>query len=135
MIGKFITEQSMDEPMEMGIKPRPKLHRFVDHDKPIHYLKELGASEEGTVYHVIIEGKEYALKLVSYYNKLTIFFRATTTDSECISFYHGNGSSQRLRSIQVYKFTLLPLLMSVEPLLAYKVLAKTELGLSSVTDG
>lgn len=70
MIGKFITEQSMDEPMEFGMKPMPKLQRFVDHDKPIHYLKELGAGDEGIVYHVIIEGREYALKLVSYYSKL-----------------------------------------------------------------
>lgn len=22
----------MDEPMELGMKPMPKLHRFVDHD-------------------------------------------------------------------------------------------------------
>ena len=76
MVGKFITEQPMDEPMEPGMKPMPKLHRFVDYDKPIHYLEELGTGGEGMVYHVFIEGKEYALKLVSYY-ELSLF-RATT---------------------------------------------------------
>lgn len=66
MIGEFITEQAMDEPMELGMTPMPMLRRFVDYDKPIHYLKELGVGEEGTVYHVIIEGREYAMKLVGY---------------------------------------------------------------------
>ena len=134
MIGKFITEQSMDEPMELGMKPMPKLHRFVDHDKPIHYLKVLGAGDEGIVYHVTIEGREYALKLVSYYSILA-FQEPPLIAYDCDSFYHGNGSSSILSSIQSSKFTHLLLLMNVEPLLAYKVSAKTGLGLSSVTDG
>ena len=104
MIGKFITEQSMDEPMELGMKPMPKLHRFVDHDKPIHYLKVLEAGDEGIVYHVTIEGREYALKLVSYYSILA-FQEPPLIAYDCDSFYHGNGSSSILSSIQSSKFT------------------------------
>lgn len=40
-----------------------------------------------------------------------------------------------MRSIQIYKFSPLLFLMNVELLLAYRVSAKTGLGLSSVTDG
>ena len=76
MMGEFITEEAMDEPMELGMTPMPMLRRFVDYDKPIHFLMELGTGEEGTVYHVIIEGKEYALKLESYYNNLTVPFQS-----------------------------------------------------------
>ena len=135
MIGEFITEQPMDEPMEMGTKPMPMLRRFVDYDKPIRYLKQLGAGAEGTVHRVIIEGREYALKLVSHYNKLTAFSEQPLIAYGCNSFYHGNGRRSALRSIQIYKFLLLFFLMNVEPLLAYKVSAKTGLGLSSVMDG
>lgn len=66
MIGRFITEVPMDHPGPMRVSTRPKLRRFVDYDKPIHYIKELGSGAQGVVYLVDIEGKEYAMKVVSF---------------------------------------------------------------------
>ena len=66
MIGKFITELPMNDLGPMRVSTRPKLRRFVDHDKPIHYIKEIGSGAEGAVFLVVIEGNEYAMKVVSF---------------------------------------------------------------------
>lgn len=64
MIGKCITELLMDDPAKIRKSRMPKLRRFTHYDKPICYVRELGAGEEGVVHLFIIEGKGYALKLV-----------------------------------------------------------------------
>lgn len=55
-----------DDTRGLQLGPDPKLRRFVDHNKPIRYIKELGRGAESVVYLVIVNGKEYAMKLVSY---------------------------------------------------------------------
>lgn len=66
MIGRFITELPMDDPSEIRVSSKPMLRRFVNYDKPIYYIKELGSGAHGAVYLAIIDGKEYAIKVVSF---------------------------------------------------------------------
>lgn len=62
LIGNVITEVPMDDPSELRISSRPKLHRFVDYDREIRYLKEIGRGAESVAFLVIVNGKEYAMK-------------------------------------------------------------------------
>ncbi|KAK2788835.1 hypothetical protein FQN53_003022 [Emmonsiellopsis sp. PD_33] len=71
MIGRWLSELPMNDPTR---KPttKPQLRRFSHHEKPIDFLKLLGSGAEGVVYHVKIDGNEYAIKIFKNWKFSTI---------------------------------------------------------------
>ncbi|KAK2790671.1 hypothetical protein FQN52_005427 [Onygenales sp. PD_12] len=71
MIGRWLSELPMNDPIR---KPttKPQLRRFIHHEKPIDFLKLLGSGAEGVVYHVEIDGNEYAIKIFKNWEFSTI---------------------------------------------------------------
>ncbi|KAF7590200.1 Chitin synthase 2 [Aspergillus hancockii] len=62
MVGHFLTDLPWDD---LTHKPRttPMLRRFVHHGKHIRYRELFGHGTKGVVYHVLVEEKQYVLKI------------------------------------------------------------------------
>lgn len=81
----FLSEMSMSE-----FYPRPdsahysydlELPRFEDADKPVKYQKLLARGQEGYVFSALIEGKSYAVKVVSINRPAMIQILITTVQT------------------------------------------------------
>lgn len=63
MIGRWLSEVPMGDSLRQSWS-KPRLRRFIHHDKRIKVVKLLGGGVEALVFLIEVEGQEYAMKLV-----------------------------------------------------------------------